>query len=53
MKGEVLAHFQFTGLTCMALVLFFILFVGAIAWVYRSGSTHYYDRAEQLPLSQD
>ena len=50
MKSLALKDFPFTELTAGALILFFIVFVGVIAWVHRPGSRRTYNQIEKLPL---
>jgi len=53
MKSEVLAHFPLTGLTCMAFLLFFFLFIGVCIWVYLKFNQKKYDYLANLPLKDD
>jgi cbb3-type cytochrome oxidase subunit 3 len=50
MKSLVLKDFPFTELTAAALILFFIIFIGVVAWVFRPGSTGTYHQIEKFPL---
>lgn len=48
-----LAKFEYIELTCLGLVLFVAVFMGALSWVYRPGSTQVYKKIERLPLEGD
>ena len=50
MIQKVLAHYRFTQLTCVGLVLFFAVFIAALGWVFRKGSANFYEQLSQLPL---
>lgn len=50
MKAEVLAHFQYVGLTCLAMVFFLSVFLGSIWWILRKESRMVYEALEVLPL---
>ena len=45
MESSNLAHWP-----AMSLVLFFVFSLGAVAWIYRSGSTATYSRLGRLAL---
>jgi cbb3-type cytochrome oxidase subunit 3 len=47
---EALTHFPLPALTCIGLVLFISVFVGAVFWVYRPGSRAFYEALERTPL---
>lgn len=53
MKAQVLANFTMPWLTCLGLVLFFTVFCGAIAWVYRKSGAPVYERLRSLPLEEE
>jgi cbb3-type cytochrome oxidase subunit 3 len=48
MKADVLAHFPFPWLTCLALLLFFLVFLGVLAWVFRPARKRVYMEMERL-----
>lgn len=53
MKSEVLIHFQFIGLTCGALLLFFLLFAGALIWIFLPQKRTEYAQAQAIPFRKD
>ncbi len=53
MKSEALQHFQYIGLTCLGLLLFFIVFVGALLWVFRPRTKELYSYTEKIPFQGD
>ena len=53
MKSQVLASYELGILNCFALVLFFAIFCGALAWVYRKSSKEFYDYMRSLPLDNE
>lgn len=50
MIQRVLSHYHLPGLTCLGLILFMSIFIGALIWVFRKGSKNVYETLEQLPL---
>ena len=50
MIQKVLSHYHLPELTCVGLILFMLVFAGALAWVFRKGSSNVYAGLEQLPL---
>ncbi len=50
MKALYLANYKLVFLNCIALVLFFGIFCGALAWIYRKSSKEFYDYMKSLPL---
>jgi hypothetical protein len=52
MIQKVLSHYHFLELTCVGLVLFMLVFAGALVWILRSGSSKVYAALEQLPLQE-
>jgi cbb3-type cytochrome oxidase subunit 3 len=50
MKSQVLANFHLPILTCIALLIFIGVFVGAIFWINRRGSKPFYDQLSEMPL---
>lgn len=53
MKQLVLAKYTLIPLNCFALILFLIIFVGAVLWVYRRSGREYYRYMGSLPLQED
>lgn len=53
MKSEILSRTDLLFLPELSLVLFVLLFVGAIVWIYRPGASADYERRAQLPLCDD
>ncbi|HTL11916.1 MAG TPA: cbb3-type cytochrome c oxidase subunit 3 [Bdellovibrionota bacterium] len=52
MIQSVLSHYPLTGLTCVGLLLFFAVFMGALLWVFRKGSSAVYTNLQNLPLQE-
>ena len=52
MISQVASRFPMTGLTCVGLVLFLIVFIGASIWTFRKGSDEIYRRAGDLPFRE-
>jgi cbb3-type cytochrome oxidase subunit 3 len=50
MIQKVLSHYHLPALTCFGLILFVSIFLGALIWVFRRGSSTLYAGLEQLPL---
>lgn len=50
MKQQFLSNFPFLDLVVVGQLLFFTIFLGALAWVFRSGSKEFYDKLAALPL---
>lgn len=50
MKAEALSKFPHIWLTCLGLLLFFGVFMGALAWVFRRGSVDFYAKLSASPL---
>lgn len=50
MKAEVLSHFHMPWLSCIALILFMSVFIGAAIWIHRRGSKEIYRRMGELPF---
>lgn len=50
MKQQFLANFPFMSLVVAGQLLFFAVFLAALAWVFRSGSKKFYDQLATLPL---
>lgn len=53
MIQRVLSHYHLAGLSCVGLVLFFLVFLGALAWVLRPGSIAIYKNLESLPFEKN
>jgi len=52
MKSSVLLHFQWITLTCIGLLIFFGIYVGAIFRVYSAKNRQMYRAIETLPLDE-
>ena len=53
MKSEILSRTDLLLLPELSLALFILVFVGAIAWMFRPGARADYERRAQLPLHDD
>jgi hypothetical protein len=53
MIQRVLLNHQYTGLTCLGLILFMAVFVAALVWVGRRSRTPVYSSLERLPLEDN
>ena len=53
MKSFALSRTDLLVLPEIALVLFLMVFVGALIWIFRPGSKNTYDRRSLLPLTDD
>ncbi|MEX1362850.1 MAG: cbb3-type cytochrome c oxidase subunit 3 [Nannocystaceae bacterium] len=53
MKHEILSRTDLLFLPELSLLVFLAIFVGAIVWILRPGSTAEYARRAQLPLVDD
>lgn len=53
MKSEILSRTDLLFLPELSLLLFVLVFVGAVFWVFRPGSSAIYERRAQLPLGED
>ena len=53
MKSEILSRTDLLFLPELSLVLFVLVFVGAIVWILRPGARAAYERRAQLPLCDD
>lgn len=53
MKQQVLQHFEMPWLTCVGLLVFVAVFLGAVAWVTRRGGTEFYRALGRLPFEGD
>lgn len=52
MKQEFLKNFPFMDLVVAGQLIFFAIFVGAVFWVFRSGSKNFYQKLAALPLEE-
>ncbi len=52
MIQQFLSNFPFLDLVVAGQLLFFTIFLGALAWVFRSGSREFYDKLAALPLDE-
>jgi cbb3-type cytochrome oxidase subunit 3 len=50
MMARTLAHFQYTQLTCLGLVIFLSVFISVLFWVFRPESQKIYDQLKLVPL---
>jgi cbb3-type cytochrome oxidase subunit 3 len=53
MKSEILSRTDLLWLPELSLVLFVLVFVGALFWIFRPGSAAAYERRARLPLVDD
>ena len=53
MKSEVLAGFDWTILSNLALILFLGLFLSMVIWIFRKGSKKIYQEAADMPLNEE
>ena len=53
MMTQVLSRFHIPFLTCLGLLLFLTIFLGALLWVFRKGSDEIYSAAGALPLEDE
>lgn len=53
MKSEILSRTDLLFLPELSLVLFALVFVGALVWIFRPGANAAYERRAQLPLRDD
>lgn len=51
MLSQIASQFPMIWLSCMALLMFFGLYLGILAWVHRKGSSEIYGRLAMAPLS--
>jgi cbb3-type cytochrome oxidase subunit 3 len=49
---DVLSHFHLPLLSCVGLLLFMGVFIGALMWVFRRGSKEFYQKLSDLPLDR-
>jgi hypothetical protein len=52
MMQQVLSHYHLPALACAGLGLFMVIFIGAVVWVFRTGSGAFYSGLESLPLDE-
>lgn len=53
MKQSVLAGFDWTILTNIALLIFLGLFIGIVIWVFRKDSNKIYQEASRVPFAPE
>jgi cbb3-type cytochrome oxidase subunit 3 len=53
MKSDILSRTDLLLLPELSLVLFALVFVGALVWIFRPGSASAYAKRAQLPLRDD
>ncbi len=47
---QALDHYRFIGVSCVGLAIFLGVFIGALLWISRRGSSDFYEQMEKLPL---
>ncbi len=52
MIQKALLNYHLPQLTCVGLILFMLVFIGALIWVLRAGSVETYTRLSNLPLEE-
>lgn len=52
MISRTLANFDMPWLTCIGLLLFLSVFIGALLWVYRRGGNDFYENMQALPFDE-
>jgi cbb3-type cytochrome oxidase subunit 3 len=50
MMSSVLSKYHLPGLACLGLLIFFGVFVGAVAWIHRRGGAEFYRSLGKMPL---
>ncbi|MCA9705399.1 MAG: cbb3-type cytochrome c oxidase subunit 3 [Myxococcales bacterium] len=53
MKTEILSRTDLLFLPELSLVIFGLIFVGALVWIFRPGAAAAYERRSRLPLVDD
>lgn len=53
MRAEVASQFPYIWLTCLALLLFFCVFVGVLLHTQRIKMKNLFAKVERLPLEED
>lgn len=53
MIREVLSHYHLPVLSGIGLLLFMAVFCGALAWVFRKGSTGFYASMQAMPFEDE
>ncbi len=53
MIKQALLHYSFVSASCIAMIAFFLVFLGAFLWVFRKGSKEIYTYASDIPLNDD
>jgi len=53
MKNEILSRTDLLFLPEISLVVFVLIFFGALLWIFRPGSKETYERRSRLPLVDD
>ncbi len=51
MKQDFLKNFPMMDLVVVGQLLFFVVFICALLWVFRSGSKGFYEKLAALPLN--
>lgn len=53
MKNDILSRTELLFLPELSLVIFLLIFVGALLWIFRPGAAAAYERRSRLPLVDD
>jgi cbb3-type cytochrome oxidase subunit 3 len=53
MMSEALSRFPMVWLSCVGLLLFLGVFIGAVLWATRKGSGAIYERMGAIPLEEE
>jgi cbb3-type cytochrome oxidase subunit 3 len=53
MIRQVLANYPLMDLVLVGQLLFLAIFVGVVAWVFRRGSSKFYDSLARVPLEEN
>lgn len=53
MKNEILSRTDLLVLPELSLLLFMLIFAGALVWIFRPGARAAYERRARLPLVDD
>lgn len=50
MITQVLSQYRYTVFSCIGLLLFVVVFAGAVLWAFRNKSTEVYSKLERIPF---
>jgi len=53
MKSDILSRTELLFLPELSLLIFMLVFIGALVWIFRPGAAKAYERRAQLPLVDD